>query len=421
MPFLLDDSPKVLLAAFLIGIALVHLIVLLSPRSYAGAIGCRLLRGRGRHWLVAIAAALIFYVVAEDKVAGERQEGVMRLDEWVRLALREDGYAAAMHGVAVTTSWITGEGLVVVIGVVAGCLLMLRRIRDAAVLLGAVLGAWGLSGLLKLVFSIPRPRASPPWSLVSSFGFPSGHALVTFVVAGLLAWWLGRRARPLVRASLYGGAILAGLLAGFARVVLDAHWMSDVIGALSLGILCLSLLTLAVSSPRRRSGRPPRRTRTRTPVRRREGGSRTPSPSLLREAGDLTAVEIRPDRIEVVDHAGVDEQIPAAHLHDRGHLVGDVAAPHRRGLERVEAEAVLEHDEARRVEPLDRHGHGPRAGIEQVHEPLVRGARLEAHAGGDGAGSRLVLEVLRREPVDHEVAAEDLVVDPRASDLGAGG
>jgi undecaprenyl-diphosphatase len=102
--------------------------------------------------------------------------------------------------------------------------------------------AWLVSGLLKLGFGVVRPRSS------LGYGFPSGHALVTVVGCGLLLWTLAQLLGLSPRFSrCCGGAIALGLIAGAARVVLDAHWVSDVIGGVAIGSVWLTLVVVGLS------------------------------------------------------------------------------------------------------------------------------------------------------------------------------
>src|SRR5262249_60069227 len=84
---------------------------------------------------------------------------------------------------------------------------------------------------------------------ITSYGFPSAHVLVAVVACGLLAWTLSRGLATRDRRRLYLAAgVLAGLTAT-SRVLLDAHWLTDVIAGLAVGLVCLSVVLLAVARP----------------------------------------------------------------------------------------------------------------------------------------------------------------------------
>ena len=89
-------------------------------------------------------------------------------------------------------------------------------------------------GLLKIAIGRARPEGP-------AFGFPSGHATAAAAFFGAvlyLAESLPMASRRLVRAL----AVACIVLVGLARVVLRAHWPSDVLGGITLG---LGLATVA--------------------------------------------------------------------------------------------------------------------------------------------------------------------------------
>ena len=111
------------------------------------------------------------------------------------------------------------------------------------VCLPAVRGRWWLwCGLLpaggaveqlfKFLVYRPRPRGVNP-------GFPSGHVTAAAVFAVLLAYLLAReRVSPALRIPLLCLAVALVGSVGFARVILNAHWPSDVLGGILLGAGC---------------------------------------------------------------------------------------------------------------------------------------------------------------------------------------
>jgi membrane-associated phospholipid phosphatase len=100
-----------------------------------------------------------------------------------------------------------------------------------------------LEGLLKEVVSRPRPHGT-------AFGFPSGHATAAAAYFGALIYAAGdlpATARRLVRA----GAVVMILLVALARIILRAHWPSDVVGGIALGLTCVTAAALISSSTAR--------------------------------------------------------------------------------------------------------------------------------------------------------------------------
>lgn len=91
---------------------------------------------------------------------------------------------------------------------------------------------------------IGRPRPFDP-----SFGFPSGHATAAAAFFGAVIYLAGSL-RPPTRTAVRALAALAILLVGLSRVILRAHWPSDVIGGIALGLALASAAALLARPPR---------------------------------------------------------------------------------------------------------------------------------------------------------------------------
>ncbi len=90
---------------------------------------------------------------------------------------------------------------------------------------------------LKAWLGRPRP-AFPGWdNPASGYGFPSGHAMQATLAYGMLVYLGWRRIRP--RGALLAGAALLVALIALSRLILVAHFPSDVIGGLLAGALWL--------------------------------------------------------------------------------------------------------------------------------------------------------------------------------------
>lgn len=105
----------------------------------------------------------------------------------------------------------------------------------------AVCGA-ALVVALKAFFGVPRPPDELTVIPVSGYSFPSGHATMSAVAYGVLAYDL-RKSTFRVRAALAGVVVV---LVSLSRVVLGVHYVRDVVAGVAVGALFL-LVALAVT------------------------------------------------------------------------------------------------------------------------------------------------------------------------------
>lgn len=91
---------------------------------------------------------------------------------------------------------------------------------------------------------IGRPRPFDP-----SFGFPSGHATAAATFFGAVIYLAGAL-RPPARTWVRLLAGLAIVLVAVSRVMLRAHWPSDVLGGTALGLALASAAALLARPPR---------------------------------------------------------------------------------------------------------------------------------------------------------------------------
>ena len=111
-------------------------------------------------------------------------------------------------------------------------------------LLVAVLGDQLLTVTLKQAVDRARPTLNP---IAASLGpsFPSGHSstAASFYAAAALILARGRGART--RSLLAGGAVGIAAAVATSRVLLDVHWVSDVVAGVALGWACCALSAIA--------------------------------------------------------------------------------------------------------------------------------------------------------------------------------
>ncbi|HEY9198024.1 MAG TPA: phosphatase PAP2 family protein, partial [Gammaproteobacteria bacterium] len=122
--------------------------------------------------------------------------------------------------------------------------LWLRGRRNAALHWLAMTTATALlTYLLKLVVAAQRPM--PLYEGLSTYSFPSTHTTLSIAVYGYLAVLIARELTPARRWAPYIGAALLVIPIAFSRLYLGAHWLSDVLGGLALGLVTLALFGIA--------------------------------------------------------------------------------------------------------------------------------------------------------------------------------
>jgi membrane-associated phospholipid phosphatase len=137
--------------------------------------------------------------------------------------------------------------------VVIGVILALRRSFYRLLALGLAAGGGALLNLaLKHLFHRHRPVLENPLVTLSSYGFPSGHTMGATILYGVLAlivtYWMRSWSHRVLTGWL--AAFVIGLI-GLSRIYLGAHYFTDVIGAIAVGLAWLAFCWTGVETLRR--------------------------------------------------------------------------------------------------------------------------------------------------------------------------
>jgi membrane-associated phospholipid phosphatase len=170
-----------------------------------------------------------------------------------RFAGAHPGFASAMRAISdvgsPTAWWI-------VLTPVFAWLLYRRLPRLAVFVAVTALGSSLLNRAIKATVDRARPHLADPVAAAAGKSFPSGHTQSAVVGCGILVLVflpvIHRRARPWV----FAAAGLFVLLIGFSRIALGVHYLSDVIGAILIGLAWLLAMTAAFSVWRREEYKP---------------------------------------------------------------------------------------------------------------------------------------------------------------------
>ncbi|QJE03019.1 phosphatase PAP2 family protein [Massilia forsythiae] len=193
-------------------------------------------------------AALAFGELAEDVVDGDTITVLdVQLAHWFHMRATP-GFTRVMFFI---THWngIVGSGIM---GALLALWLWRRRARYwLIVCLIAVPGGMLLNVALKNVFQRARPSFDEPLVSLATYSFPSGHTAAATVFYGLLACYLLRGATSWRRRVAVAAAGMVALVA-LSRMVLGAHYLSDVLAATLESCAWLAVCITAVSALHRR-------------------------------------------------------------------------------------------------------------------------------------------------------------------------
>ena len=132
----------------------------------------------------------------------------------------------------------------VILGLAGAGLLRADDKADIAALLDKGIKSLGgeLVNLVKNLIQRERPAQTVAELVLTSYSFPSGHALGSTAVYVTLALLVSRQlARRRGRFLLVGAAVLLAGLIGFSRLYLGVHYLSDVAAGWAGGLGCALL------------------------------------------------------------------------------------------------------------------------------------------------------------------------------------
>ncbi len=200
--------------------------------------------------MVTLLAGWAFGVIAEDVMASA---AIVELDQ--HLARWFNSHATPLViGTAKVATFLGGGVWVTGLTVFLSLLLGFERhwYRLAALVL-TVGGGSLINVILKHYFERPRPEVENPILHLSTYSFPSGHTISATLLYGVLALYIAQRSPSWPRRIL---AALAGVtlifLVALSRVCLGVHYLSDVLGAVCVGLMWLAACVTGVEVIRRR-------------------------------------------------------------------------------------------------------------------------------------------------------------------------
>jgi undecaprenyl-diphosphatase len=177
-------------------------------------------------FLVAGGAIVLFFEIADEIGASE---SLAAFDVSLSDALHEHASHELLRFFARITHLGDFELLAPLSALVLAILLIRKRRALAIAWLVATISGGLLNRLLKSIFERTRPVHDHGLAIETDWSFPSGHASGAMLVYGLLAYLLVRQAPHGLRPLIAAAAVLLIIFVGASRVVLQVHYLTDVL------------------------------------------------------------------------------------------------------------------------------------------------------------------------------------------------
>jgi undecaprenyl-diphosphatase len=237
------NHPRIIVLRHRFAPQLAFLQARLSPEGY---LGLHLTIGLG----LIIAATWLFGGITEDIIHHDPLVDVDFAVSRFLMAHTEPPFTAAMEVVSIAGSPIT----VLLLSLVLLLYFAWRRAwRIVVLFVVGVGGAELLDVILKLIFARPRPTLPDPLLVLTSYSFPSGHAMGSMAFYGLLAYLAIRHLSTWrTRVGVAIGIVFLILLIGFSRMYLGVHYLSDVLAGYAAGFAWLVITITGVETIIRR-------------------------------------------------------------------------------------------------------------------------------------------------------------------------
>ncbi len=178
--------------------------------------------------LAGIVVSLLAVLVRHSEALADLDSGAAR---W-----SHDHTAELTHRILVgVTSLASTQGVIVIV-IAAGLIEWIRLPNRwlPVFLIVVTAGNSLLTYAVKDFIDRARPAIDPGAAMLGP-SFPSGHSSTAAALFAALALLAGRRRSWEVRAALAGLAVALAVAVACSRVLLDLHWVSDVVAGLALG------------------------------------------------------------------------------------------------------------------------------------------------------------------------------------------
>jgi len=186
-----------------------------------------------------LGALFLFVAITNEVVLEKEQEVDLWVFKFFKTYIIRNGLTPLMYAI---THFCSTVFVQLVYPFLIVMLLIFKYYRKAIFTFVAGAGGMILIYLIKIFFQRPRP----PYPLLykeSGYSFPSGHATLSFILYGTLAYfvWLSNFPKT-VKILMMFFLMLLSLSIGISRIYLMVHYPSDVLAGFCLGYSWLFFL-----------------------------------------------------------------------------------------------------------------------------------------------------------------------------------
>ncbi|GAB3791183.1 phosphatase PAP2 family protein [Dyella agri] len=174
------------------------------------------------------------------------QTALLRFDTALAQGLHDQLAPGPLQFTALVTQLGDPRLIVLAASAFALVLALRRRWRLFVPWCIALLGTAASDQAIKRFVHRPRPLGGHGFIAEAGFSFPSGHAAGAMAFFGLLAYLLLHRSSPRRHRDAVAAAVALVTIIGCSRVILQVHYLSDVLAGYALGACWLVIgITLA--------------------------------------------------------------------------------------------------------------------------------------------------------------------------------
>jgi len=218
-----------------------------NVRSALVQLSSRVFRIRVIGILVSILSLWIFARLARRVLAQQSHD----FDTAIMLAIRGI-HNPLLDQAMMGTTFLGDPTVLFILCIAVGVWLYKQRHRSQANTLAiALVGSLLLQYILKQLFTRERPDLWEQFINLRDYSFPSGHAVMSLVVYGMLGYIFATRF-PHQQKLIASITVLLVFAIGFSRVYLGVHWPTDVIAGYAAGAVWLVACILSLQWRQRR-------------------------------------------------------------------------------------------------------------------------------------------------------------------------